>query len=121
VIVNRSYLNEHRDAVTRFVRAYVTGAYLALSNETRAKEVIAKTFKTQDPKVIDATYLDFKRIMPLDAAPSLDGAKSVIAQLQALGIDVGSKDVNDHLDLSIIDGLKQAGTFTRLGKSYPLP
>jgi NitT/TauT family transport system substrate-binding protein len=119
VVVSRSYLNEHRDAVTRFVRAYVTGAYLALANEARAKEVIAKTFKTQDAKVIDATYQDFRRIMPRDAAPSIDGAKNVIAQLQAIGIDVGSKNVNDHLDLGIIDKLKQDGTFARLESAYP--
>ena len=95
-MVTNSYLKEHRDTLTHFVRAYIAGAYLALSDETKAKELIAQKFKTSDPTVIDATYNDFKRLMPLDAAPSIDGAKNVLAQLQAIGIEVGSKNVNDY-------------------------
>ena len=90
------------------------------SDPARAKEVIGQKFKTKDAKVIDATYNDFKRLMPLDAAPSLDGAKNVIAQLQAIGIEVGSKDVNDYLDLSIVQGLQQAGYFDQMAKAYPV-
>ena len=29
--------------------------------------------------------------MPRDAAPSLEGAKNVLAQLEAIGTDIGSK------------------------------
>ena len=109
-----------RDTLTRFVRGYIAGAYLALSDEKKAKEVIAQKFKTSDPKVIDATYADFKRMMPLDAAPSPDGAKNVIAQLEAIGIEVGSKNVDDYLDLSIIQKLEQDGFFAQLEKTYPI-
>src|SRR5262245_16162579 len=67
VVVTSSYLRQNRDTLTRFVKGYVAGAYLALSDEKKAKEVIAQRFKTNDQKVIDATYADFKRLMPLDA------------------------------------------------------
>ena len=83
---------------------YVAGAYLALSDVDKAKAVIAQKFKTKDPKVIDATYNDFKRPMPHDAAPSIDGAQNVIAQLEAIGTEVGNKNVNSYVDLSIIAG-----------------
>jgi hypothetical protein len=82
--------------------------------------VIAQKFKTSDPKVIEATYADFKRLMPRDAAPSIEGAKSVLAQLEAIGTDIGSRNVNDYLDLSIIDQLKQEGYFAQLEKAYPV-
>jgi hypothetical protein len=59
-------------------------------------------------------------MMPLDAAPSPEGAKNVIAQLQAIGIEVGSKNVDDYLDLSIIQKLKQDGFFAQLEKTYPI-
>jgi len=120
VVVTEAYLRDHRDTLTRFVRAYVAAAYLALSDATRAKAVIAQRFKTNDAGVIDATYNDFKRLMPLDAAPSIAGARNVIAQLQAIGLEVGSKDVNDYLDLSIIDALKHDGYFDAMAKAYPV-
>jgi NitT/TauT family transport system substrate-binding protein len=120
VVVTRSYMRQHGDTLTRFVKAYIAGARLALADEKRAKEVIGQKFKTQDAKVIDATYADFKRLMPPDAAPSIDGAKNVIAQLEGIGIEVGSKDVNDYVDDSIIRKLKQDGFLAEMDKSYPI-
>jgi NitT/TauT family transport system substrate-binding protein len=120
VVVTNSYMQQHRDTLTHFVRAYIAGAYLAMTDEKRAKEVIAQKFQTQDPKVIDATYADFKRMMPLDAVPSVDGAKNVIAQLSAIGVEVGSKNVDDYVDDSIIRRLQQDGYFARMDKQYPV-
>ncbi len=119
VVVTSSYLEEHRDTLTRFVRAYIAGAYLGLSDVQKAKEVISQKYKTTDPKVVDATYNDFKRLMPRDAAPSVAGAENVITQLQAIGLQVGSKNVDDYIDLSIIDGLKKVGYFDQMAKTYP--
>ena len=65
VVVTNGYLKEHRDALTHFVRAYIAGAYLALSDVEKAKALIAQKYKTSDPTVIDATYNDFKRLMPV--------------------------------------------------------
>jgi NitT/TauT family transport system substrate-binding protein len=120
VVVTRSYMQQHGDTLTRFVRAYLAGAYLALSDDKKAREEIARRFKTQDSKVIDATYEDFKRLMPRDGAPSPDGARNVIEQLQAIGIEVGSKTLEDHLDTSILERLKRDGYFAQLEKDFPV-
>jgi NitT/TauT family transport system substrate-binding protein len=120
VVVTRSYMQQHGDTLTRFVRAYLAGAYLALSDDKKAKEEIARRFKTQDAKVIDATYDDYKRLMPRDGAPSPDGARNVIEQLQVIGIEVGSKVLEDHLDTGIIEKLKRDGYLAQLEKEYPV-
>jgi NitT/TauT family transport system substrate-binding protein len=120
VVVSESYIKEHRDTLTHFLRAYVAGAYLALSDENKAKQVIAQKFKTKDPTVIDATYRDFKRLMPLDAAPTRADAENVLTQLAAIGKDVTDTNIDDYLDLSIIQGLKKDGYFDQLAKAYPI-
>ncbi len=120
VVVTRTYLREHADILTRFVRAYVRAAYLALSDEKAAKAEMIKRFKNEDPAVIDATYADFKRTMPRDAAPSIEGAENVIAQLQGAKFEIGSTDPNDYLDFSIIDRLKKDGYFAQMEKEYPI-
>jgi NitT/TauT family transport system substrate-binding protein len=120
VVVTSGYLKQNRDTLKRFVKAYVAGAYLALADEKKAKELIAQKFKTNDPKVIAATYADFKRLMPLDAAPSIEGARNVLEQLAAIGTDIGSRNVNDYLDLGVIELLKQEGYFDQLAKVYPV-
>jgi NitT/TauT family transport system substrate-binding protein len=120
VVVTAGYLRDKRETLTRFVKAYVAGAYLALSDVAKAKELIAQRFKTNDAKVIDATYADFQRLMPRDAAPSLEGARNVLDQLAAIGTDVPSRDLRDYLDLSVIDSLKQAGYFALVQQTYPI-
>ena len=65
VVVTSGYLKQNRAVLTRFVKAYIAGAYLALSDEKKAKEVIAQKFKTSDPKVIDG---DLYRFQAPDAA-----------------------------------------------------
>lgn len=82
--------------------------------------MIAQRFRTKDPKVIDATYNDFRRAMPRDAAPTVAGAQNVIDQLVGLGTEIGSRNPNDYLDLSIIDALKKAGYFEQMAKTYPI-
>ena len=120
VVVTNSYLRRNADTLTRFVKAYVAGAYLALSDETKAKQVIAQKFRTDDAKVIAATLADFKRLMPRDAAPTLEGARNVVEQLTAIGTDVGRHKVEDYLELGIIAKLKQEGYFAQLEKAYPV-
>jgi hypothetical protein len=119
-VVTKSCMQQHGETLTHFIKAYLAGAYLALSDEKKAKEEIARRFKTQEPKVIDATYDDFKRLMPRDAAPSIEGARNVMDQLQAVGIEVGSRTIGDHLDFSIIEKLKRDGYFAQLEKEFPL-
>lgn len=118
IVVTHKYLEGHRDLLTRFVKAYIEGAYLALGDEPRGKAEIAKWFNAKDPKVIDATYADFKRLMVRDAEPSRDGARNVIEQLKDVGTEIGSTNPDDYLDTGIVDGLKKSGFIAALQKKY---
>ncbi len=118
VVVTRGYLKEHPDNITRFLKAYIEGATRAFADEKWAKEVIGKRFKTNDPKVIDATYRDYVADTAHDLAPSVDGAKSVLAQLKAINLEVGSDNPMDYLDLSFIDALKAEGFIAATQKQY---
>ena len=118
VVVTRSYLKEHPDNITRFLKAYIEGAAKAFGDETWAKEVIAKRFKTGDPKVIDATYRDYVVSTSRDLTPTIDGAKSVLAQLKAIGLQTGSDNPMDFLDLALIDKLKTEGFVAAMQKQY---
>jgi NitT/TauT family transport system substrate-binding protein len=118
VVVTRSYLAEHPDHITRFLRAYIEGAERAFADEKWAKEVIAKRFKTNDPKVIDATYRDYVASTSRDLTPTVEGAKSVLAQLKAIGLQVGSENPMDFLDLTLIDRLKSEGFISRMQAQY---
>ena len=97
-----------------FLKAYIEGAHLALSNQNVAEQVIRTAFKIEDPQAVEATYTDFVKLMPPDAAPTRASAQSVIQQLQNIGSKLGSTNPDDYLDVSLLDSLQKEGFFKTL-------
>jgi len=121
VVVRRSYIESQRELVTQFLRAFIEGAYLAFANENLAKEVIASKLKTADRRLVNATYDEFKRLMSLDPEPPRAGAENTIEHLQAIGISISSKNLEDHLDSKIVQALKKEGFLAELTRKYKIP
>jgi ABC-type nitrate/sulfonate/bicarbonate transport system substrate-binding protein len=118
IVMDRRYLAAHRDAVKDFLRAYVEGIYVALSDGPRAKAVLAKEFKDFSPDVIQATYEDFKARVPRDAAPSRVGAEIMLREFPALGTPVKSNKIADYVDASLIEELRREGFIDAMKKKY---
>jgi NitT/TauT family transport system substrate-binding protein len=118
VVVSRSLIAGNRDVLKRFMRAYLEGTYLALADAARAKEVLAKEFKTSDAGVIEATYADFRKAMPRDAVPSRPGAENNIAQFQSTNAAPVDKSVDAYVDASIIADLRAEGFMAALAAKY---
>ena len=116
--VRRAALQSQRDLLARLVRAEVEAGFFAAVNEQSSKELIAQKFKTDNPRAIDATYRDFKRIVKLDGAPSADGAANVFKELEAIGIGVGSRSVEDYIDYGILKSLAKDGFFDAMKRKY---
>lgn len=115
VVVKRSALESRREAMVQFVKAVAEGNYLALTDEKRAKEVLAKEAKITDPKILDISYNDFKKQAPLNTEPTREGAENILAQFPA----GGSTDMADYIDSSILEQLKREGFFSELQTKYP--
>jgi len=114
VVVRKTYLDANRDVLKRFVLATVEGNYVALTDEKRAREVLAKEAGITDPKVLDISYNDFRQQSPADLAPVRADADNVIAQFPA---EV-SRRVEDYVDASLLDDLKKDGSLAALKKKY---
>jgi NitT/TauT family transport system substrate-binding protein len=113
VTVQRSSLKGRREALTRFLKATIEGNYLALTDEKRAKGVLAKELAVSDPRIIDISYNDFRQQSPANIEPSRQGAENILAQFPG-----GSSRLEDYVDTSILDGLKKDGFFEAMQKKY---
>src|SRR3954447_12035889 len=60
IVVGRDAIAGRRDVLTRFIRATAEGNYLALTDEQKAKAVLAQQAGIADPKILDISYNDFK-------------------------------------------------------------
>jgi len=114
IVVKASYINGHRDVLTRFLKASIEGNYLALADEKRAKEVLAREVKVSDPKIIDRSYNDFKQQSPINLEPSRSGAQNIIDQFPVRK----SRNVDAYVDTGILDSLKKDGFFAEIERKY---
>jgi len=116
IVVRHSDIAARRDILTRFLKATAEGNYLAMTDEKRAKEVLAKELKINNAKVLDITYNDFKQQSPPNLEPSMQGAQNILKQFP----DVSQKP-DDYIDVSLLDALKKDGTFAALAQKYGVP
>jgi ABC-type nitrate/sulfonate/bicarbonate transport system substrate-binding protein len=114
--VDRDYLRDHRDTLVRFLKATIEGNYLALADEKRAKEVLARELKLSDPKIIDASYANFKAETPLNAEIDRAGGENILVTTAPPG---ASRSLDDYIDTSLIDGLRAEGFIAAMEKKYP--
>jgi NitT/TauT family transport system substrate-binding protein len=113
IVVKRGAIADRRDALMRFIRATAEGNYLALTDEKRAKEVLARQAGITDPKILDISYNDFKLLSPPNIEPTDAAAKNILAQFPD-----ASQKVEDYVDSSVLDGLRKDGVFTALAQKY---
>jgi ABC-type nitrate/sulfonate/bicarbonate transport system substrate-binding protein len=115
VVVRKEDIGARRDLLTRFLKASIEGNYIALTDEKRAKEVLAKELKITSPKILDITYNDFKQQSPQNLEPSVEGAQNILKLFPN-----ASQKVGDYIDGSLLDGLKSDGFFAAMAKQYGL-
>jgi NitT/TauT family transport system substrate-binding protein len=113
--VDRGYLSDHRDTLVRFLKATIEGNYLALADDKRAKEVLARELKLSDPKIIDASYTNFRAETPPNAEIDRAGAENILATVAPPG---ASRNLDDYIDMSLLDGLRAEGFITAMEKKY---
>ena len=113
IVVRRGSIADRGDVLTRFIRATAEGNYLALTDEKRAKAVLAKQAAITDPKILDISYNDFKLLSPPNIEPSEAAAKNILAQFP----DVSQK-AEDYIDTGILDTLRKDAVFTALAQKY---
>jgi len=113
IVVRRGTITDRRDELTRFIRATAEGNYLALTDENKAKALLARQAGITDPKILDISYNDFKLLSPPNIEPSDQAAKNILAQFP----DVSQK-VEDYVDSGILTALRKDGVFTALAQKY---
>jgi ABC-type nitrate/sulfonate/bicarbonate transport system substrate-binding protein len=115
IVVRHADIGARRDLLMRFLRASIEGNYVALTEEKRAKQILAKELKITSAKVLGTTYDDFKQQSPLNLEPSAAAASTVLKQFSNV-----SQKVGDYVDTSLLDALKKDGFFAAMQQKYGL-
>jgi NitT/TauT family transport system substrate-binding protein len=113
IVVRHDDIAARRDLLTRFLKASIEGNYIALTDEKRAKEVLAKELKITNPKILDITYNDFKAQSPPSLLPTPEAAQNIIKQFPNI-----SQNAAAYVDMSLLDALKKDGFFDAMAAKH---
>ncbi len=113
IVVRHDDIAARHDLLKRFLRASIEGNYIALTDEKRAKDVLAKELKISNPKILDITYNDFTAQSPRNLVPSLDGAQNILKQFPGVNQNTGA-----YVDTGLLDALNKEGFFAAMAAKY---
>jgi hypothetical protein len=99
----------------RFLKATIEGNYLAIADERRAKDVLAKELKLTDPKLIDTSYANFKAETPANAEIDRAGAENILATVAPAK---ASHNLDDYIDTGLTEQLRAEGFIAGMEKKY---
>ena len=113
--VDRGYLKNNRDALVRFLKATIEGNHLALTDEKRAKEMLAK--RTQAHRSEDHRP-ELRQLQSRDAAERRDRPHGRREHPHAIAPANASQNLDDYIDTSLTDGLRTEGFMDAMVKKY---
>jgi ABC-type nitrate/sulfonate/bicarbonate transport system substrate-binding protein len=113
IAVRHADLGARRDLLTRFLKAGIEGNYIAINDEKRAKQVLAKDLKIASSKNLDIAYRDFVAQSPPNLEPSLPGVQNTLKVFPK-----ASQNVGDYVDMSLLDALKDQGFSAAMEVKY---
>jgi ABC-type nitrate/sulfonate/bicarbonate transport system substrate-binding protein len=115
IAVDRTYLEVHREQMSEFLKAWIEGIYIALSDAPRAKAILGREFTGFSPAALEATYSDFRARVPRDAEPARAGAEIMFREVPHGN---ATAKIEDYIDTSLLAQLRREGFFDTMKRRY---
>jgi NitT/TauT family transport system substrate-binding protein len=115
IATTRSFIENRREAMRKFVRAYVEGTHFLKTRKEESKKILARYLKETDPAVLEETVHYYAEKTAANPYPTRDGIQPVIDQV--LGSVRGEKPrlvFEDVADQSFVKELEESGFIRNL-------
>jgi ABC-type nitrate/sulfonate/bicarbonate transport system substrate-binding protein len=113
VAVRRSFLQNNRDVVKRFMRAYAEGTYQFMNDKETGIKIFKNRLKQENPAALEETYRYFAPQFSFPTRVSHNGLQNTL-ELIAKENPKLETSLNKYLDESILDELEKEGFFKRI-------
>jgi len=113
VAVRRSFFQNNRDVVKRFMRAYAEGTYQFMNDKEKGIKIFRNRLKQDNPAALEETYRYFAPQFSFPTRVSHTGLQNTLG-LVAKENPKLETSLNKYLDESILDELEKEGFFKRI-------
>jgi NitT/TauT family transport system substrate-binding protein len=115
VITSQKMLREKHDAMMRFGRASVEAIHYFKTNKAQTIAILKKYAKS-DLTTLDSAYAYLKGAIPDMPYPTLEGMKTILAEMARTRPEVVKYDASTMIDPSIVKAIDEAGFLKKLGR-----
>ena len=118
VITSQKILREKHDAILRFGRATVEAIHFFKTQKAQTIGVLRKYAKT-DLSTLDSAYSYLKGALPDLPYPTLEGMKTILAEMGRTRSEVLKTDAASMVDSSIVKTIDDEGFLKRITQKSP--
>lgn len=113
VAVRRSFMEQNRDDVKRFVMAYAEATYQFMNDKEKGMSILKHRLKQDNAKALEETYKYFAPKFSFPTRVSRNGMQNTLELIAKESPKLDTK-VDKYMDESIMDELEKEGFFKRI-------
>jgi ABC-type nitrate/sulfonate/bicarbonate transport system substrate-binding protein len=116
VATTERFIREHPERVRKFLRAFVAGIHLWMTDEKKTKEVLAKRLRIKEKETLDETYVAYKKLTEKKPYPTLKGIQFQIDDVAKRNPKAKGAKPEDFINVTFLKELDQSGFIDKLYK-----
>jgi ABC-type nitrate/sulfonate/bicarbonate transport system substrate-binding protein len=108
------FLKERPETVGKFLRAFIAGIHLWMTDEKRTKEILAKRLKISDTEILNETYSAYKKLTEKKPYPTLKGIEFQIEDVAKKQLKAKGAKPEDFINITPLKEIDQSGFIDKL-------
>lgn len=110
------FLREKPETAKKFIRGFLAGIHLWMTDEKRTKEILGKRLKISNPEILDETYRVYKKLTETKPYPTLKGLAFQIEDVAKKVPKAKGMKPEEFTNIAILKELDQSGFIDNLYK-----
>lgn len=110
------FLRENPDTARKFVRAFLAGIHLWMTDEKKTKEILARRLKISNSEILDETYRAYRKLTEKKPYPTLKGLEFQIEDVAKKVPKAKGMKPEEFTNIAILKELDQSGFIDDLYK-----
>ena len=119
VATSERFLVERPETARKFLKAFIAGIHIWMTDEKKTKEILAKRLRIKDAEVLDETYLAYKKLTEKKPYPTLKGLEFQIADFAQRNAKAKGAKPEAFVNLGLLNEIDKSGFIDGLYKQSP--
>jgi ABC-type nitrate/sulfonate/bicarbonate transport system substrate-binding protein len=109
LVTSQKFVLANPDLTRRIVKSFLEGIHLMRTNPDVAKKALSKYMRITDAKELEESYQLLKSLIPIKPYPTLEGFKTVFAELAEKVPAAKTANAKDFVDTKILEEFDRSG------------